>query len=200
MTREEAAALLGVDAQADPTQVRQAWRVWARLAHPDAGGDGDHFRRLVVARDVLLADTELDPNPAIEPAPRASLRSVCRMPTPRALAGIVAFTLVAFAAGFSVRSADPWAAALVLGGLATAAVAVMGRAILQSTADVGHRITFLALAWLPIAAVQVTVLEFLGGSVITALPVMVLPFVIAVALVNPGAGLWRPVPVMRDAR
>jgi len=29
--------------------------------------------------------------------------------------------------------------------------------------------------------------------VIVALPVLVLPLVSAVALVNPGAGLWRPV-------
>ena len=54
MTREQAANVLGVPHDADPSEVRRAWRIWARLAHPDAGGSPEHFRRLAQARDALL--------------------------------------------------------------------------------------------------------------------------------------------------
>ena len=53
MGREEAAQLLGVPADADPDTIRHAWRLWARVAHPDVGGDPAHFARLDEARRVL---------------------------------------------------------------------------------------------------------------------------------------------------
>ena len=39
MTREHAALLLGVDESASADDVQRAWKVWVRLAHPDAGGE-----------------------------------------------------------------------------------------------------------------------------------------------------------------
>jgi hypothetical protein len=35
-------------------EVHQAWRIAAKAAHPDAGGDPATFRRLTEARDLLL--------------------------------------------------------------------------------------------------------------------------------------------------
>ena len=49
MTREHAALLLGVDECASADDVQRAWKVWVRLAHPDAGGDRDHFEALMHA-------------------------------------------------------------------------------------------------------------------------------------------------------
>lgn len=54
MNRDEAAVLLGVPVTADPEEVRHAWRMWARIAHPDADGDPAHFTELEQARRVLL--------------------------------------------------------------------------------------------------------------------------------------------------
>lgn len=58
----------------------------------------------------------------------------------------------------------------------------------------GHRIFLLTAVWVPVATVQVLVAQVIGASVVTALPALALPFAAAVALVNPGAGLWRPIP------
>jgi hypothetical protein len=77
-----------------------------------------------------------------------------------------------------------------------AAIAAAGWAVitvnrlLDARADVGHRITALALAWLPLAIAQVVLAQIAGGSLIPVLPLLALPFVAAVAAVNPGAGLW----------
>jgi hypothetical protein len=62
MTADEAARLLAEyaggyrpgDVLEDPTG---AWRTAARIAHPDAGGDPDLFRRLTEARDLLASGT-----------------------------------------------------------------------------------------------------------------------------------------------
>lgn len=192
MTRKEAAALLGVDDSASPDDVRRAWRVWARLAHPDLGGDVRHFRRLAAARDELLAGTPLDPNPELEPAPRAPMCSVIRRPS--LPAAVVTATLVigCLAVVMVGRLVDPWLVALALGLTSTCGVVVLQRAMLARQADVGHRISFLALTWIPLAVCLAVVTEAMGSSIVTALPALVLPFVAAVAFANPGAGLWRP--------
>ncbi len=65
--------------------------------------------------------------------------------------------------------------------------------ILSKSADRGHRIAALALLWLPIAVMQVLVSVLFGTSFVPVLPLLALPLVAVVALINPGAGLWRPV-------
>lgn len=45
--------LLGVAADASAEDVRRAFRALAKTAHPDVGGDPDHFRRLRDAHDTL---------------------------------------------------------------------------------------------------------------------------------------------------
>ena len=55
MTREHAALLLGVDECASADDVQRAWKVWVRLAHPDAGGGRDHVEAMMYARRCLLA-------------------------------------------------------------------------------------------------------------------------------------------------
>ena len=56
----EAAALLGVDLDTSAAKIRAALR--ARIVrdrlHPDHGGDGEEARRLIAARDLLLAQLE----------------------------------------------------------------------------------------------------------------------------------------------
>ncbi len=46
-------AMLGVDRDAGVEAVKLAWRKAAKNAHPDAGGDVDHFSRLQTAYDLL---------------------------------------------------------------------------------------------------------------------------------------------------
>jgi curved DNA-binding protein CbpA len=54
MTRSRAAALLGVEPDADADDVKSAFREYARTHHPDRGGDSEQFDDAVAARDVLL--------------------------------------------------------------------------------------------------------------------------------------------------
>jgi hypothetical protein len=37
-----------------PSQIKAAFRLLAKSAHPDAGGSGEHYRRITEARDALL--------------------------------------------------------------------------------------------------------------------------------------------------
>jgi hypothetical protein len=37
-----------------PSQINAAFRRQAKTAHPDAGGSGEHYRRIAEARDALL--------------------------------------------------------------------------------------------------------------------------------------------------
>lgn len=187
-SRAAAARELGVSEDADEASIRRAWRVWARLVHPDAGGDPETFDRLRRARDVLLVSMPLTP------APRPRLRAVVHRPgnlnTALLLGGAVfAVTLVGLPliAPGSARFATLAPAALV-----AALVAVFaGRRILKARADAGHRIMFVSCAWLPLVAVQVGVAEVIGASALTVLPLMALPFVAVIAAVNPGVGLVR---------
>ncbi|MCB1057261.1 MAG: PQQ-binding-like beta-propeller repeat protein [Acidimicrobiales bacterium] len=64
---------LGVDADASPDAIRKAYRVRAKDAHPDAGGDPDTFRALRQAFDVLsnpLTRKEYDDSLHIRPGVR----------------------------------------------------------------------------------------------------------------------------------
>jgi hypothetical protein len=195
--RDEAAALLGVPADATAVDVKRAWRVWARLAHPDAGGDPLHFAKLDEARRVLL-----HPRPllmGLEPKPRPTWRQVLTRPTHPILLGLWAVAVVALAVVPAFAPPPLFLAAAPAFLAATAWAAVASRALLAPrsgpgpSADHGHRITALALLWLPVASAQVVVSMIAGASLLPVLPLSALPLAAAVSAVNPGAGLWRPV-------
>lgn len=199
MTREQAALLLGVDPDASADQVNCAWRVWVKLAHPDAGGDRGHFEALADARSLLLsrprahlAQQSRDESEH-SPAPRASLRSMFRRPSARGLFTLTAATVLnAVALLVSGHLSNLGAAAAV--GIATSfAAVVVQRTCLITAADTGHRIAVLVLVWLPLAGLMSMSLVLQGVEIVGFLPIVALPFVVVVASVNPGAGLWRPV-------
>ncbi|WP_435359314.1 J domain-containing protein [Haloarchaeobius sp. DFWS5] len=50
-------AVLGVDRDAGPSEVRSAYRERVAEAHPDAGGSEDEFKRVQTAKDALLGDS-----------------------------------------------------------------------------------------------------------------------------------------------
>ena len=192
MNRDEAAVLLGVPVTAEPDEVRRAWRMWARFAHPDVDGDPAHFTQLEEARRVLLKAAPVAAS-VVTPAPRQSWSHVVRKPTHSialALSGVVTILLAALA-GWSPL---PYAIAVATSSLAAALwTAWAASEILSRSADHGHRIAALALLWLPIVVMQVLMSMLVGTSFVSVLPLVALPFVAVVALVNPGAGLWRPV-------
>jgi hypothetical protein len=192
MKREEAAYLLGVSPEADPDTVRHAWRMWARIAHPDVGGDPTHFAQLDQARGILLRPVPA-PTFVVAPRPRVTWSQVLQRPKHRsaiAATGLLTVALPALAGATRV----PFTAVVAAAALASAIwVAWLVREGLNSNADHGHRIAALALCWLPIACVQVLVSLAVGASFVPVLPLLALPLVFAVATVNPGAGLWRPV-------
>jgi hypothetical protein len=188
-SRADAALQLGVSEDADEASIRRAWRVWARLAHPDVGGDAEAFDRLRRARDVLLAQMPLPPAP-----PRPRLRDVIRRPGDRhvlllALTAAAAVLLV----GLPLLAVDSARFATLAPASLVAAIAAVlaARFVLDPCADAGHRIAFVTCVWLPLVAVQVVVAEVIGASALTVLPLMALPFVAVIAAVNPGAGLVR---------
>jgi hypothetical protein len=107
-----------------------------------------------------------------------------------ALSGVATILLSALA-GWSPL---PYAIAVTTSSLAAALWTVWAASeILSRSADHGHRIVALALLWLPIVVMQVLLSLLVGTSFVPILPLLALPFVAVVALVNPGAGLWRPV-------
>lgn len=61
LTREEAARVLGVTADADPLTVKQAYRRLAREHHPDRGGDVDTFHTLQRAYERLAVGEQAAP-------------------------------------------------------------------------------------------------------------------------------------------
>jgi len=188
--RAEAAALLGVSPDADAAQVRRAYRMWARVAHPDAGGNPAHFARLTQARRIMLRPPSrpLPANPAPRPPLTAMLRRPRRWPALVVLAG-AALAVVPLA----LLGLSPAASAILDGGASAAWSAVASRSMMRSGADAGHRISLHTLTWLPIAAAQVAIATVLGIPVIEVLPLLALPFVAVIASINAGAGLWRPV-------
>lgn len=194
MTREEAARVLGVCVDAEPTQVRRAWRVWARLAHPDVGGQYEHFQALATARDVLLGGQRREPTAMPQPQPRDPLRLVCTRPRTPGVLVVAAMACMALAAAVLATLAHVWIAALVMGTFAAGVAVLCVRVFLTPRADVGHKISLLVVTWTPLAVAQIVLAEVLGASVLTALPALTVPIAGAVALVNPGAGLWRALP------
>lgn len=192
MDRSQAARLLGVPEEADPALVRRAYRIWARVAHPDVGGDPEHFALLAHARRTLLRPRATDHLPMPAPPPRLPLSAVVHLPARwPALAVAAALCLVTVALPFI--GSGPVVAALVAGFASSAWAWWATRASLRTDADAGHRITMLALTWLPLAAAQVALSAVLGTAVVETMPVLALPFVAIVASVNAGAGLWRPI-------
>jgi hypothetical protein len=196
MTPEYAAALLGLGPDASHEQVNRAWRVWAKLAHPDIGGDRGHFEALASARAVLLSavdsPSERTTPPASSSAPRVALRSVTRRPRGAVLLALALATGAAFVLALSIPDLPEPTAALVVGSIAGSAAWVLHRSLLLPSADTGHRICALSACWFPLAAALTSIAAVNGMSVVAFLPLIVLPFVVAVALINPGAGLSRP--------
>ncbi|MFL5295444.1 MAG: molecular chaperone DnaJ [Phenylobacterium sp.] len=56
MSLDEARAILGVDAEASPAEIRAAHKRLMRMAHPDQGGTTGLAAQLNAARDRLLED------------------------------------------------------------------------------------------------------------------------------------------------
>jgi hypothetical protein len=54
MTADQAARLLGVEADADEDTIQSAWRSAMKGAHPDRGGSAELAARINAARDILL--------------------------------------------------------------------------------------------------------------------------------------------------
>jgi len=192
MNRDEAAYLLGVSPEADPDAVRHAWRMWARIAHPDVGGDPAHFAQLDHARRILLLPVPAPIFVAV-PKPRAGWSQVLQRPKHLAALVITGATTISLPALAGLVGV-PFTVVVAVAALASAMwVAWCVREILNRNADRGHRIAALALCWLPIACAQVLVSLAVGASLVPVLPLLALPLVAVVATVNPGAGLWRPV-------
>jgi len=209
MDRDIAARLLGVSSAADRDDVLRAWRLWARAAHPDAGGDRGHFEALCIARDVLLATRATTaaarpgrPGPSARPAEPAFVSTAPRMPLrqvlcrPRHPLVLLAAAVGSVLLGGLPRllSETPLALAVLPGACAAAIwAAIAQRSILRVDADAGHRIALLALLWLPIWLGQLIVSAAMDIETITVLPLTAVPFAAAIACQNSGAGLWRPV-------
>lgn len=73
MTTPNHYELLGIDADATSDDIRRAYRVRAKAAHPDAGGDPESFRRLLVAYETLIRSDrrrDYDDQLGIRVAPR----------------------------------------------------------------------------------------------------------------------------------
>lgn len=207
MDRATAAALLGVAPDADPDEVRRAYRVWVRIAHPDAGGDPEHFARVSQARSVLLEAAPQGPSASVPPASwsvgngpiqeppavvRASLSSVIRRPRQWALLTILGVT-VAGLAELPLLGVGPVVAAALAGVASSIWAVLVARSTLSPEADTGHRMAVIVLAWLPMAVVLVAVSSVTGTGFVSVLPVVALPLVAVVGWLNAGAGLWRPV-------
>ena len=195
--RQEAARLLGVDVDAQPSEVRRAFRLWATVAHPDLGGSQEQFARLCAARDVLLAPPprsapENDNSTAESrglPA-RTPWRDVLRRPSPSSVIVLGALALISMASvAIALVVPVPWG--LAPAALAATATCVAASRTLLRDPDHGHVIVTRSIAWLVMTAVQCTVAVLAGIPAFESLPLLAVPFVACISLVNPGAGLWR---------
>lgn len=65
MTRREAATLLGISENASPPEVASAFRRVILRAHPDRGGSPEETRRVLLARQLMLASTPGPSRPAV---------------------------------------------------------------------------------------------------------------------------------------
>lgn len=205
VSRDEAARLLGVAADAGPVEIKRAFRLWAAWAHPDQGGSAERFADLCAARDVLLAPARV---PGPPPQARRGATSGLsgngetgiplrpRRPWSQVLVRPRALTLVGLAVGLvaavaSVLLAGPAPLYAVPAALASAGWCVaVSRACLRG-ADHGHVIVVRSLAWALVTGAQVTLATAVGIALIEVLPLLAVPFVAVIAAVNPAAGLWR---------
>lgn len=196
--RAEAARLLGVSPTSDEATIRRAFRTWAALTHPDHGGDGRNFQALCDARDALLQPITAPPGSEsvlrqprqdrTSPSPRRAWREVIKRPAPLAGALLVIGLVASIAA---VLVAGPAPLLAMPAALASAAWCVaVSRTILRG-ADHGHVIVTRSLAWAAATCGQLMVASLAGIALVEVLPLLALPFVAAIAAVNPGAGLWR---------
>lgn len=188
MERSEAARLLGIAADATPREVRRAFRLWAAMAHPDHGGSERQFALLCQARSVLLRPP---PPPEITTPPRKAWRDVVVRPGPRGVAllmGLVALSIVAVLA--APLGPMPWS--LVGAALASTVTCMVAGRLLLNQPDHGHVIVTRSLAWIAVTALQCALAAAVGIPAFEALPLLAVPFVACISLVNPGAGLWRP--------
>ena len=201
--RAQAARLLGVSPDADPTEVKRAFRLWAVWTHPDQGGSADRFTDLCAARDLLLeprttarppgsrsADASGRSHDGVptEPRPRKGWRQVLVHPSPLTV-GLLAMAYIGAVAAVLVAGPSPLLA--VPAALASAAWCVaVSRAILRG-GDHGHVIVTRSLAWGAVTVAQVALAVIVGIPLIEVLPLLALPFVAVIAAVNPAAGLWR---------
>ncbi len=195
LTRQQAARLLGVAPDADPGEVKRAFRLWATWAHPDQGGSADLFAHLCAARGRLLEPKAVMPllssDPAtIAPRPRQPWRHVLARPAPGVLVLLVLGFLAAVAAVLLAWIQPmPWGA--IPAALASAAWCVaMSKSILRG-ADHGHIIVTRSVAWLCVLVGQFALATAAGISLVEVLPLLAVPFVAVIAAVNPAAGLWR---------
>ena len=201
MTRRHSALLLGIDESSSADDIQRAWKMWVRLAHPDVGGDRDHFEALMRARRILLANVvqanavKADTARAAEQAvpDRPSLRSVVRRPSGRAAIVLMSLVAVALASPAVTLSLTPWLSAAIMGVCAAGFAVGATRALLGDRGDVGHRITCVSVLWLPVACGQVGLSASLGSDIVLMLPVLAVPLVASVTWMNAGAGLWMPV-------
>lgn len=190
MERADAARLLGVPLDAGPQAVRRAFRLWAAVAHPDQGGSAEAFARLHLAREVLLTLPQADDHESLPP--RRPWSSVLVRPSladalPACAAALAAVAMVPVATGASLV----WGLTLAA-LLATVTSVLVSRAVLRAP-DHGHVIVARALVWLAVVIGQLGAAAAFGVPMLEALPLMAVPFVAAIAMVNPGAGLWRSV-------
>lgn len=191
MDHEEAARILGVPAGASAGQVRRAWRMWARVAHPDVGGDAAHFARLDEARRILLRRRPAPRSTTSAPAPRASLRTMVRRPSHPARLIVIAGTAI-IASAFPALSDAPLALAAAPAAILAGLWALLSaNELLSPAADAGHRIAVIALAWIPIAGMQLLVSTAVGTSLLPVMPLVALPLAVVVAAMNLGAGFRR---------
>ncbi len=198
LTRADAAVLLGVPLDAPPATVRHAWRMWARIAHPDFGGDPEHFARLEQARRLMMIPDPHD----IPLVPRIPLREVLRRPAHPLLLGAGAVAALALVVLPMILGHGSSLVALAVAcgpsALAAAGVALLvARECLSDSADRGHRIAVVVVAWLGVAVPQVMLASALGVNLVPVLPVVALPIVAVVGALDPAAGLWRSVPPAR---
>ena len=193
-TREEAARLLGVAPDAGPVEIKRAFRLWAAWAHPDQGGSAERFAELCSARDRLL-DGDPAPRPStpqpegtLVPRPRKSWREVLVGPTLLRTAGLAVGFVAAVAC---VLIAGPAPLLAMPAAVASAAWCVAVSCTILRGADHGHVIVTRSAAWALVTGAQLVVAALLGIALVEVLPLLALPFVAAIAAVNPAAGLWR---------
>lgn len=160
MTPDEAAALLGVRADASRAEIEFAYRRAARASHPDLAGESDAFVRVTEARDVLIDLPVADVITARQsrPAPKLS------RPLLITWSALLLFAIIVSVVGssFPLTPAEP----IVRYGLL--AVSAVGYAI------TGKRI-FMTLTVIAIVATAVEVILFTTFGSLLGMLLLVAP-------------------------